>query len=97
LIRLVHDNDGLVVGNNLLSGPAISVETESGVGMAGNVNREMGEAFADPGMGDLHLKAPVDGIVDAADPAAAEAADFDGQPRDGKPDVGADETNAGPG
>lgn len=97
LIRLVHENEGLVVGNNLLTGPAMSVETRSRVRMIGNVNREMDEAFEDAGAGNLHLKRPVAGVVDAADPAAAEALDIDNQHRDAKPDVGADETNAGPG
>lgn len=97
LVRLVHGNDGLVVGNNLLSGPAMSVETTSQVRMIGNVTRNATDAFVDAAAGDLHLKGPVEGVVDAADPSAAEAADIDGRPREGKADVGADETNAGPG
>jgi hypothetical protein len=56
LIRLVHDNDGLQVMNNLLSGPAMSVETESTVAAAGNATGSFASAFVDPAGGNLHLK-----------------------------------------
>ena len=36
LIRLVHDNDGLVVANNLLSGPPMRVETQSSMQIEDN-------------------------------------------------------------
>jgi hypothetical protein len=93
LIRLVHDNEGLIVGNNLLSGPEMRVETQSAVQFAGNVTREVADAFVDAAKGDLHLRAPANGIVDAAERVerVEVANDIDGQRRDERADVGADE------
>ena len=45
LIRLVHDNDGLVVANNLLSGPPMRVETTSPIDARGNVTGDFTAAF----------------------------------------------------
>jgi len=57
LIRLVHDNDGLVVANNLLSGPPMRVETQSPMRIEHNVTQDMADALVAPAEGDLHLKA----------------------------------------
>ncbi len=93
LIRLVHEDEGLVVANNLLSGPEMRVETQSKVKIAGNVTREMSEVFVNAAAGNLHLKErPVD-VIDAGDPQCTETTDFDGTTRDAKPDVGADEVS----
>ncbi len=91
LTRLVHDNEGLVVANNLLSGPAMRIETESRFENTGNVTRDMTNELVDPRGGNLHLKRPVPQVVDAARPAAGVATDIDNQQRDDRPDVGADE------
>lgn len=56
LIRLVHPNDGLVVADNLLSGPPVRVETGSAVKLENNVTRDMTDRFVDPAAGDLRLK-----------------------------------------
>lgn len=56
LIRLVHDNDGLVVSNNLLSGPAMRIESASPMTVENNRTKEMGGFFVSPADGDLHLK-----------------------------------------
>jgi hypothetical protein len=102
LIRLVHDNDGVVIANNLLSGPPMRFETATttttttttsgGVRIEGNVTRrDLGEEFADARTGNLHLKRRVPDVVDAAKPLAEVVEDIDGDRRDAKPDVGADE------
>ena len=95
LIRLVHANDGLVVANNLLSGPAMRIETQDPIAIRGNVTREMGSAFADVAQGDLHLRSAVPGVVGAVEPLAEVPADFDRQPRGPQADVGADQYVAG--
>jgi hypothetical protein len=91
LIRLVHDDDGLRVACNLLSGPPMSVETSSPMRIEGNVTRDTTGAFADAASGDLHLEARVPDVVDAGTPSDEVPSDIDGQRRDGRPDVGADE------
>jgi len=91
LIRLVHDNEGLVVSNNLLSGPEMRIETASKVQFRGNVTRPMTEAFVDVLSGNLHLARFIPGVCDAAEPVAEVPEDFDRQLRDRRPDVGADE------
>ncbi|MCR4411412.1 MAG: right-handed parallel beta-helix repeat-containing protein [Thermoguttaceae bacterium] len=91
LIRLVHDNAGLVVANNLLSGPEMRVETDAKIDFRGNVTRVLSERFADAAAGDLHLEGRVEGVVDAGVPLGDVPEDIDRQRRDAKPDVGADE------
>ena len=91
LIRLVHDNEGLVVASNLLSGPAMRVESDSAVEVSGNITRDLSDAFVDARAGDLHLKRRVADVVDAGRPRADVSDDIDGRARDGKPDIGADE------
>jgi hypothetical protein len=96
LVRLVHDNDGLVVANNLLSGPPMRIETSSPVEILGNVTRDLTAELVDPEAGNLHLRRPVAGVVDAAEPAPDVVSDVDRQRRDDRPDVGADEWVAAP-
>ena len=93
LIRLAQSNDGILVANNLLSGPAMSVETPGPVELRENVQRELpDDAFADVGAGDLHLTQDLPGVADAAEAVGDLAPrDFDGEPRGAQPDVGADE------
>lgn len=92
LLRTVFTNDGLLVANNLLSGPGTSNESDSAIQFVGNLLRDVSGAFADPARGDLHLTQAADGIVDqgAALPAPVDD-DIDRQHRDDRPDIGADE------
>ena len=96
LVRLVHANDGLLVANNLLSGPPMRIETESRMQIRGNVTRELTDAFVDAARGNLHLRHRVPGVVDAAETLAEVTRDIDNQPRTTRPDVGADELDAEP-
>lgn len=95
LLRTVFDNDGLIVANNLLSGPATSNESGSQIQFAGNLLWDVSSVFADPAHGDLHLAKPSPEIVDeAAAISEAPDADIDGHKRDARPDIGADELAA---
>jgi hypothetical protein len=91
LIRLVHDNEGLAVVNNLLSGPPMRVETESPVRSEGNLTRDVTEWFVDVAQGDLHLKKNLPGEVGQAASIAQVPGDFDREPRRSLTDVGADQ------
>lgn len=95
-IRLVHDNDGLVVANNLLAGPEPRIETQSRITLAGNValgrSTDLpGRYFANAPLGDLHLAAQAEKALGKADPAHLVDADIDRQTRPKPGDVGADQ------
>jgi len=91
LIRLVHDNDGLVVANNLLSGPEVRNESASQVVFANNLAKDLTTALVDPARGDLHITDRATGVIDKAKPLPDVTTDIDGQPRGSRPDIGADE------
>jgi hypothetical protein len=91
LIRLVHDNDGLLVANNLLSGPEIRNESSSQITFKHNMEKELTAHFVDPAKGDLHLKESVIEFAGNAEPLPEVTEDIDGQPRSQTPDIGADE------
>ncbi|HUU89783.1 MAG TPA: right-handed parallel beta-helix repeat-containing protein [Phycisphaerae bacterium] len=95
LIRLVHDNEGLVVAGNLLSGPPMRIETTSRIEIRGNVTADLAQAFVGARLGNLHLKHRVPGVVDAAQPSADVTRDIDRHERDARPDVGAHEFDTG--
>lgn len=59
LIRLVHDNEGLVVADNVLSGPPLRNESPSRVTFRRNRTGDWTRHFVDPASGDLRLKAPL--------------------------------------
>ncbi len=92
LIRLVHDNDRLLVANNLLSGPPMRQDQVTGqMRISGNVTGDVTDAFVDVPAGDLHLKSNLADVVDAATRLPEVDRDIDGDLRDETPDVGADE------
>jgi copper-binding protein NosD len=91
LIRIVHDNPGLIVANNLLSGPDIRIETNDKFQNFGNRSQILTDAFQDVSQGNLHLNRKIPHIVDSAIPLPQVTSDFDRQSRDAKPDIGADE------
>ncbi len=95
LIRLVHDNEGLTVANNLLSGPPMRIETESKVQIAGNVTRDLADALRNAALGDLHLKARTPEVSGAARRLAEAPEDFDREKRRPATDVGADQWGEG--
>ncbi|MFB3785029.1 MAG: right-handed parallel beta-helix repeat-containing protein [bacterium] len=91
LIRVVHDNPGLRVLNNLLSGPPMRVESDSVIEAAGNLQGDFTGDFMDPARGDLHFKNAASTAIDAGRPLPEVTDDLDGQPRGPRPDLGADE------
>ena len=91
LIRLVHDNEGLVVANNLLSGPPMRMETTSEVQSRGNrVVDDARAQFSDAGAGDLHLKSPAPDI-DSVNRLPDVLDDIDRRPRNIRTTAGADD------
>jgi len=92
LIRLVHENTGLTVANNLLVGPPIRNESPSEIRFLTNVVIPPDKAvFVDASKGDLHLAQPLDLVVNRGTVLPGISEDFDGQNRDKNPDIGADE------
>ncbi|UCD00229.1 MAG: right-handed parallel beta-helix repeat-containing protein [Phycisphaerales bacterium] len=92
LIRMVFTNDGLVVANNLFSGPRIRNESESEIAFHSNLIGDFTHAFVYPERGDLHLKGAAVEAIDRGLALTEVTEDIDGQPRGAKPDVGADES-----
>ncbi|MFC1635586.1 nitrous oxide reductase family maturation protein NosD [Planctomycetota bacterium] len=91
LIRTVFANDGLVIANNLLSGPRMRNESNSKITFLNNLVKDLTDSFANPTHGDLHL---TDGAIDVIDkgivlPEVTE--DIDRESRDIRIDIGADE------
>ena len=92
LLRVVHANDGLVVANNIFSGPRIVAEHYEGqIDVRNNLIRPVGEYFVDAAKGNLHLTAKAADAIDKATADRGILTDIDGQPRGEKPDLGADE------
>lgn len=91
LIRLVHDNDGLLVANNIVSGPKICIESESKIKFINNLEKDLTEHFVDPENGDLHLKESIDDVVGKAKPLPEVTEDIDRKPRPQTPSIGAHE------
>jgi nitrous oxidase accessory protein NosD len=91
LIRLVHDNDGLRVINNLLSGPPPRNESGSEITMRGNLSGDLTAAFVAPDEGNLRLTAAATGAIDKAVALPEVTADIDRKPRGAIPDLGAHE------
>lgn len=91
LIRIVFDNDELVVANNLLCGSDIRIESQSQIKMVGNLARDITPMLVDPVRGNLHLSGQVADIVDEAVVLDEVRMDIDNQLRTARPDIGADE------
>jgi lysophospholipase L1-like esterase len=85
LIRLVHDNDGLRVINNLLSGPPLRIESDSQISMRSNPSGDFTAAFMAPGEGNLRLKAEALDVMDKAVPLPEVTTDIDRKPADRRP------------
>lgn len=92
LIRLVHDNDGLVVRNNLLNGANVRVETQSRIDSGGNDSgKDRAAWFVSASEGNLHLK-PGKPITKVTVPRLEDVLeDIDGQKRTNPTVVGADQ------
>lgn len=92
LLRMVFANHGLLVANNLLSGPGMSNESDSKIAFHGNLLQDMSSTFTDPAGGNLHLKHAIAEVVDRGTALPTPVTDdIDRQHRDDRPDIGADE------
>ncbi|MBW8039734.1 MAG: hypothetical protein FVQ85_07020 [Planctomycetes bacterium] len=91
LIRIVFDNDGLLVANNLLSGPKIRNESDSKITFVSNLEKDLTAALVNPSQGNLHLTASAGDAINKAEPLFEVTGDVDGEVRGAKPDIGADE------
>lgn len=91
LIRVVHENDGLRVINNLLSGPGPRVESSSRIAMHDNLVADLTAAFVAPAEGNLRLTAEATGAIDRAIPLPGAREDIDRHPHGEAPDLGAHE------
>jgi len=93
-IRMVHDNDGLLVAHNLLSGPSLLSETSSGVTLRSNPAGVPPGLFVAPAEGNLRLARPEPGVADAGVLLREVTDDLDRRRRGRKPDLGAHEVSA---
>ena len=91
LLRTVFTNDGLLIANNLISGPGIRNESESKITFLNNLIKDSTNAFIDPARGDLHLKNTAIEAIDKGLSRAEVVEDADREPRGARPDIGADE------
>ncbi len=91
LIRIVHDNSGLAVVNNLLSGPPMRLESESDVHIKGNLTSDGSAWFVDVSRGDLNLKGRWPEAVGRVRTFGPVPEDMDRERRRPQTDVGADQ------
>ncbi|MHC4463391.1 MAG: GDSL-type esterase/lipase family protein [Planctomycetota bacterium] len=91
LIRLVYDNDGLLIANNLLSGPKIRNESDSKIRTINNLEKDLTAALVNPSQGNLHLTPHATDAINKAKSLLDVTDDIDRESRGTKPDIGADE------
>jgi hypothetical protein len=91
LLRTVFTNDGLLIANNLISGPGIRNESESKITFLNNLIKNVSDDFIDPARGNLHLKRTAIEAIDKGMVLTDVVEDIDKQQREAKPDIGADE------
>ena len=89
LIRLIHDNGGLMVANNLLSGPGLLNQSSGDMQIVGNVTKVLTDSFESVEDGNLHLKRPAEGVFNVCEPLSNATHDFDREIRGNRPDPGA--------
>jgi hypothetical protein len=88
---MVFTNDGLLIANNLISGPGIRNESESKITFLNNLTKDLTGDFIDPARGNLHLKGTATEAIDKGIARTEVVEDIDGQRRESRPDIGADE------
>jgi hypothetical protein len=94
LIRLVHDNTGMLVANNLVCGPSIRVESGSTIDQKSNLVKDIGSALVSPAEGNLRLTDRAIEAIDRALPLPEVQEDIDRNRRSSLPDIGAHELKA---
>jgi hypothetical protein len=91
LVRTVLTNDGLCIAGNLISGPGMRNESHSDIKLVNNLVKDMTGVFTDPNHGNLHLASTAVEVIDRGTALPEVGDDIDGQRRDARPDIGADE------
>jgi predicted amidohydrolase YtcJ len=94
LIRVVNENDGLLVANNLLSGPEPRIESSSAIQLTHNLSRDLTGFLVDPARGNLRLSSMPEGVAGRALKLPEVREDIDRAPRGESPDLGAQELSA---
>ena len=90
MIRVIHDNDGLVVADNLFSGPRMIIESPGEkLEIRDNLVKPVPDYFVDADRGNLHLTKSAVDAIGKAKPMKEVPADIDGVPRGDTPDLGA--------
>jgi nitrous oxidase accessory protein NosD len=89
LIRVVHDNDGLLVANNLVCGPPIRIESQSRITLRNNLEKDLSAALSDPAHGDLRLTDRALEAINRAVSLPEVTEDIDRTPRGPRPAIGA--------
>ncbi|MGI6457495.1 MAG: right-handed parallel beta-helix repeat-containing protein [bacterium] len=91
LIRIVHENDGLEVRNNLLSGTGVARETNDAIIFENNRIGDYTNYFVAPEKGNLYLKPEAEQAIDQGESHPDVTHDIDQMPREEPIDLGADE------
>ncbi|MBT4501614.1 MAG: hypothetical protein HOC74_28050 [Gemmatimonadetes bacterium] len=91
LIRVILDNEELVIANNLLSGPPLQNDSTPPARLVQNWTTPRVDYFVDPDEGDLHLQRASEQISGRADPAWSTERDIDGEKRSSPATIGAGE------
>jgi hypothetical protein len=91
LRTVVHDNDGLVVASNLLSGPPLRNESPSHIDLRHNPARDLTAAFLDPAAGHLRLTAAAAATIERVERLPDVPEDIDHARRGARTAVGAQE------
>ena len=93
LIWVQQENEGLVVANNLLSGPAVQVTSDSKIDLRDNITAEdFADNFMNCQSGNLHVKDSARSFPHVAKRLPAASSDIDGDSRPDQPIAGADES-----
>lgn len=94
LIRIVHDNAGLAVANNLLSGPGMSVESNDSMKIENNLIGDYASYFVAAESGNLHLKENAVDAINQGMVINTVKNDIDEEGKYQQIDIGADEYDA---
>jgi hypothetical protein len=96
LIRVVHDNEGLLVANNLLCGPPLRNESNSKITFSHNLEKDISNSLVAPLEGNLRLTPQAIEAIDRALIVPEVTEDIERKPRGKAPDIGAHELNPQP-
>src|SRR5207244_11024040 len=88
-IRVVNEDEGLLVANNLLCGPPPRIESPSRIRLLNNLAADLTSALVAPAEGNLRLTPRATQAIHHATPLPEVKDDIDRKPRGPQPDIGA--------